>query len=83
MIDGPRPNPRSPRAIFRKNTPAETRENWQLVKDKGRAWGRLFFVLLILFLLVPFAVAFYGKGYFDGVSAVRSETISKESHNVR
>lgn len=78
MTDSPL-NPANPRNIFRKNIPSETRANWALVKSKGRAWGRLFVLLLIVLLLVPFALAFYGKGYFDGVSAVRSETISKES----
>jgi hypothetical protein len=83
MTDAPRPKPGSPRALFRKNTPAETRENWQLVKSKGKAWGRLFFLLIALLLLCPFGLAFYGKGYFDGVQAVRTETISKESNHVR
>lgn len=83
MTDSPRPKPGNIRALFRKNTPAETRENWALVKSKGKAWGRLFFLLLCLLLLFPFAVAFYGKGYFDGVQAVQRETISKESNHVR
>ena len=77
--ESPRPKPGSPRALFRKNTPAETRENWQLVKSKGKAWGRRLLMLLIALLLFPFAAAMYGRGYFDGTQAVRHGIISKES----
>lgn len=81
MTDTPRPPASSWRALFRKNTPAETRANWQLVREGGRFWVRLFFALLAIALLVPFAVTFYARGYFDGVSAAKAETISKESRS--
>lgn len=72
-------NPANPRNVFRKNTPAETRDNWQFIKRRGGALIRALLLVLIVLLLVPFALGIYGKGYFDGVQAVRHETISKES----
>lgn len=72
-------NRRDPRNVFRKNTPGETRENWQYVKQRGGALVRAILLFLCLLMLIPFALGFYGKGYFDGVQAARSETISKES----
>lgn len=83
MTDGPRPPASSWRALFRKNTPAETRENWNLVRSGGRFWGRLFVLLLAIALLFPFAAIMYARGYFDGTQAARPETISTESNHVR
>lgn len=76
-------NPGNPRSVFRKNTPAETRANWQFMKDRGARLLRAILLVIVALLLIPFAMGFYGKGYFDGVQAVRSETISKGVHNVR
>jgi hypothetical protein len=74
---------RSPRILIRKNTPSETRENWQFIKERGALWVRLFLALLCLALVVPFVMVIYTRGYFDGSQAVRTEIISKEKHNVR
>lgn len=74
---------RSPRILVRKNTPSETRENWQYIKRAGSFWLRLFMAIIALAMVVPFTLAIYTRGYFDGSQAVRAETINKESSHVR
>ncbi len=79
MTDGPI-SPRSPRSVFRKNTPAETRANWALVKASGGRFARLAFLALIAGLLALFSFATYSRGYFDGMTCARASS-QKDSDN--
>jgi hypothetical protein len=71
---------RSPRILVRKNTPSETRENWQYIKKSGAKWVRLFFAMLCLIMLIPLMMGIYTKGYFDGTQATRTANTQKESN---
>ena len=76
-------NRASIRNVFRKNTPAETRDNVQFIKSRGARLLRAILLVLVALLLIPFALGMYGKGYFDGVQATRNETATKGVQHVR